>query len=316
MTTRWTVSTSRPYARSKARTLSLGNAQRLGLAKALHHPQILVLDEPVNGLDPAGVVEIRELLVGLARRRVTILLSSHLLSEVTRVATRIGVLHHGRLIEGSIPPGCTPRGAAGVEVGARDLDRAAEVLRGAEFEVRPVADALLVDGSGRAPPRTSRPRWSPAASRRLGSRSWRKTSRATSCGSSGTRRRHHCPATAGTRRGGGRGGQGPPSVVLATSGLLGGRPGRGVLHVRAAGPGRARVNGAAGHQAQGSRARRGRPAYLTLVSQIVAVGGMLFGMILIWLFGREFSDRTAKDLLALPTSRAAVVLAKLVVALG
>ena len=59
------------------------------------------------------------------------------------------------------------------------------------------------------------------------------------------------------------------------------------------------------------------PAYLTLVSQIVAVGGMLlFGMILIWLFGREFSDRTVKDLLALPTSRAAVVLAKLVVALG
>ena len=138
-----------PYARSKARTLSLGNAQRLGLAKALlHHPQILVLDEPVNGLDPAGVVEIRELLVGLARDDgVTILLSSHLLSEVTRVATRIGVLHDGRLIEELDPARLRSATRSRVEVGARDLDRAAEVLRGAGFEVRPVADALQIDGS-------------------------------------------------------------------------------------------------------------------------------------------------------------------------
>ncbi len=73
-----------PYVGSKARTLSFGNAQRLGLAKALlHRPPILVLDEPVNGLDPAGVVEIRELLIDLAREDgVTVLLSSHLLSEV------------------------------------------------------------------------------------------------------------------------------------------------------------------------------------------------------------------------------------------
>jgi ABC-2 type transport system ATP-binding protein len=90
-----------PYADRRAGTLSLGNAQRLGLAKALlHDPALLLLDEPANGLDPAGVVEIRELLRELAGERgVTIFLSSHLLSEVARIATRFGVIHQGRLLE-------------------------------------------------------------------------------------------------------------------------------------------------------------------------------------------------------------------------
>ncbi|WP_347601499.1 ABC transporter ATP-binding protein [Acrocarpospora sp. B8E8] len=88
-----------PYADRRARTLSLGNLQRLALAKALIHiPDLLILDEPVNGLDPAGVVEIRTLLAGLAHQHgTTVLLSSHLLAEVARLATRIGILHHGRL---------------------------------------------------------------------------------------------------------------------------------------------------------------------------------------------------------------------------
>jgi ABC-2 type transport system ATP-binding protein len=89
------------YADRRAGTLSLGNAQRLGLAKALlHDPALLLLDEPANGLDPAGVVEIRELLRELAHERgVTIFLSSHLLSEVARIATRFGVIHQGYLLE-------------------------------------------------------------------------------------------------------------------------------------------------------------------------------------------------------------------------
>jgi ABC-2 type transport system ATP-binding protein len=88
------------YADRRASTLSLGNAQRLGLAKALlHESEVLILDEPTNGLDPAGLVEVRHLLLGLARERgVTVFLSSHLLGEVTRLAGRIGVLHRGRLI--------------------------------------------------------------------------------------------------------------------------------------------------------------------------------------------------------------------------
>jgi ABC-2 type transport system ATP-binding protein len=89
------------YANRRARVLSLGNAQRLGLAKALiHHPDLLILDEPANGLDPAGIVEVRNLLRGLAENNgVTIFISSHILSEVARLATRIGVIHEGRLVK-------------------------------------------------------------------------------------------------------------------------------------------------------------------------------------------------------------------------
>lgn len=89
------------YARKKAKSLSLGNAQRLGIAKALMHmPEVLILDEPVNGLDPAGIVEIRALLQDLAiNKGVTILISSHLLSEVAKIATKIGIIHEGQLIQ-------------------------------------------------------------------------------------------------------------------------------------------------------------------------------------------------------------------------
>lgn len=89
------------YARKKAKHLSLGNAQRLGIAKALlHKPDILILDEPVNGLDPAGIVEIRDLLQDLAfNQGVTILISSHLLDEMAKMATTIGIIHEGKLIQ-------------------------------------------------------------------------------------------------------------------------------------------------------------------------------------------------------------------------
>ena len=90
-----------PYAERKAGTLSTGNLQRLGLARALlHEPELLILDEPANGLDPAGVVEIRELLRGLAHEQgVTVFMSSHILTEVDRLASRIGIIHNGKLIE-------------------------------------------------------------------------------------------------------------------------------------------------------------------------------------------------------------------------
>src|SRR3972149_3639884 len=89
------------YADRKAGTLSTGNLHRLGLARALlHGPELLILDEPANGLDPAGVVEIRELLRDLARYHgVTVFMSSHILTEVDRLATRIGIIHKGRLIK-------------------------------------------------------------------------------------------------------------------------------------------------------------------------------------------------------------------------
>jgi len=89
------------YAGRRAGTLSLGNAQRLGVAKAmLHQPELLILDEPANGLDPAGIVEMRNLLTHLAREQgVTIFMSSHILGEVSRLAQRIGIIHKGRLVQ-------------------------------------------------------------------------------------------------------------------------------------------------------------------------------------------------------------------------
>ena len=90
-----------PYADRRTGNLSQGNAQRLGLAKALlHNPKLLFLDEPANGLDPAGIVEIRELLLELAHEQgVTVFMSSHILAEVSRIAQRIGIIHEGRLLQ-------------------------------------------------------------------------------------------------------------------------------------------------------------------------------------------------------------------------
>ncbi len=89
------------YADRRAGNLSQGNAQRLGLAKALlHSPKLLLLDEPANGLDPAGIIEIRELLLELTREQgLTVFMSSHILAEVSRLAQRIGIIHNGHLLQ-------------------------------------------------------------------------------------------------------------------------------------------------------------------------------------------------------------------------
>lgn len=79
---------------------SLGMKQRLGLARALlHDPELLILDEPTNGLDPQGIVEIRDLLMGLAKQGKTIFISSHILAEVEKMVSNIGILHKGVLLE-------------------------------------------------------------------------------------------------------------------------------------------------------------------------------------------------------------------------
>jgi ABC-2 type transport system ATP-binding protein len=89
------------YRDKKARHLSLGNYQRLAVAKALlHKPELLILDEPTLGLDPAGIVEIRDLFQSLAENEgVTVFLSSHILGEIHRFTTTIGIIHEGVLIE-------------------------------------------------------------------------------------------------------------------------------------------------------------------------------------------------------------------------
>lgn len=86
------------YAHTKAKHLSLGNQQRLGLAKALmHRPRLLILDEPINGLDPEGIVEVRELLKELTLAGSTVFLSSHILGEISKIANRIAIIHEGKL---------------------------------------------------------------------------------------------------------------------------------------------------------------------------------------------------------------------------
>lgn len=85
----------------KAKDLSLGMKQRLGIAQSLlHYPELLILDEPTNGLDPLGIKKIRELFINLVQtKKVTILISSHILSEIQHMATKIGIIIKGRLIE-------------------------------------------------------------------------------------------------------------------------------------------------------------------------------------------------------------------------
>ncbi len=88
-----------PADKRPTKAYSLGMKQRLGLAAALvRRPPLLVLDEPTNGLDPQGIRDIRELLLGLNRAGTTIFLSSHLLAEVEQMSTRVGVLDRGRLV--------------------------------------------------------------------------------------------------------------------------------------------------------------------------------------------------------------------------
>jgi ABC-type multidrug transport system ATPase subunit len=91
-------------ARRKAKAYSSGMKQRLALAGALlHEPELLILDEPTNGLDPAGMREVRLLLRALANEGITVLLSSHLLHEVEQICDRVAVLNHGKVVaEGAV----------------------------------------------------------------------------------------------------------------------------------------------------------------------------------------------------------------------
>lgn len=120
------------YADRKAGMLSSGNFQRLGLARALlHKPELLILDEPANALDPAGIVEIRKLLLMLVREHgTTIFMSSHILAEVEVLADRIGIIHKGELVEELDAIQLEQLRVKQLIVGAHDLVKVREVLSG------------------------------------------------------------------------------------------------------------------------------------------------------------------------------------------
>ncbi|MBE3001983.1 ABC transporter ATP-binding protein [Nocardiopsis sp. HNM0947] len=109
---------------------SLGMKQRLGIALALaREPRILVLDEPTNGLDPAGIEEMRKLLTHLAERGITVMVSSHLLGEIDRTAEVLGILGRGRMLFQGTRSELFARSVPDVLVDTADPDRAAALTR-------------------------------------------------------------------------------------------------------------------------------------------------------------------------------------------
>jgi ABC-2 type transport system ATP-binding protein len=116
-----------PRARHKFSTYSLGMKQRLGIAAALlKEPDLLILDEPTNGLDPQGMADVRNLIIELGKGQRTVLISSHLLSEVELMCTRVGVIKKGKIVaEGTIDE---LRGAATLTVRGTPADLAKTVL--------------------------------------------------------------------------------------------------------------------------------------------------------------------------------------------
>ena len=112
------------------RKYSLGMKQRLGIALSLvGHPDLLLLDEPINGLDPQGIIEVREIIERLAKEQnITIIISSHILEELTKTATRYGVINEGRLIAEFTHEELLERCNQLIELRPDDATKAATVL--------------------------------------------------------------------------------------------------------------------------------------------------------------------------------------------
>ncbi|MGH2813127.1 MAG: ATP-binding cassette domain-containing protein, partial [Actinomycetota bacterium] len=129
-------------SKRRFKTYSTGMKQRLGIAAALlKQPELLLLDEPSSGLDPQGMVEMRELIRSIAKEERTVLLSSHLLGEVEQVCDRLGIIHRGRLVaEGTLEE---LRGPGGVVIEATPIERARAV---AEAFAGPGAVEVAHDG--------------------------------------------------------------------------------------------------------------------------------------------------------------------------
>lgn len=115
----------------KAKKFSLGMKQRLGIAMTLlGEPEFLILDEPTNGLDPEGIIEMRNMLKKLNQEKgLTILISSHILSELSKLATRYGIINDGVLIEEFTEQELIERCQSGLIVKVNDVTKASEVLR-------------------------------------------------------------------------------------------------------------------------------------------------------------------------------------------
>jgi ABC-2 type transport system ATP-binding protein len=136
--------------RDLVKAYSLGMRQRLAIAAALlKDPELLILDEPANGLDPAGIREVRELLRHLATQGRTVLVSSHILSEVQMTCDRVAILSRGRCVrEGSVDELLRPTSGEGLFVRVDDLERGTAVLKAAGMGATLDGDRIRVSLAG------------------------------------------------------------------------------------------------------------------------------------------------------------------------
>ncbi|MBR2751075.1 MAG: ATP-binding cassette domain-containing protein [Clostridiales bacterium] len=130
----------------KVKKLSMGMRQRLGIALSLvGRPDILLLDEPINGLDPQGIVEIRELIGRLSKERnITILISSHILEELSKIATRYGIIHNGQLIDEFTHQELLKRCSERIEIRPSDPTKACTVLEQMGITEYKVVDQSII----------------------------------------------------------------------------------------------------------------------------------------------------------------------------
>jgi ABC-2 type transport system ATP-binding protein len=130
---------------------SLGMRQRLGLAAALlGDPEVLILDEPANGLDPAGIRWLRDLLRELAARGRTILISSHVLAEVEQIVDEVVIIHRGRFVTQSSTADLSAQVSAGVRVRSPDAERLQQVVAAEGMTVTVLEDGALMVSEGTA----------------------------------------------------------------------------------------------------------------------------------------------------------------------
>ena len=136
-------------AGDKVGIYSLGMRQRLGLARALtNNPQLIILDEPTNGLDPQGMKEVREMISQLALEQdITFFISSHLLNEVEQVCNRVGILHRGKLLTEGTVPELLQTDHETIELGTPYRKKVLEILQGIAYvkDVQPSSGGLIVE---------------------------------------------------------------------------------------------------------------------------------------------------------------------------
>ena len=120
-----------PYSKKKSGEFSLGMRQRLGIAMSLiGNPELLILDEPINGLDPEGIKEIRDIIIDLNKSKgITFLISSHLLDELSKVVSDYGIINNGYLIEEISKADLQAKCLNGIDIVVKDVNKTIKILK-------------------------------------------------------------------------------------------------------------------------------------------------------------------------------------------